>query len=51
MDKLYDLSHPFSSGMPVYPGDEPVLLERRRSATQTVTPPTAFRLGCTQALI
>lgn len=32
MDKLYDLSHPFSSGMPVYPGDEPVLLERRRSA-------------------
>ena len=31
MPRLYDLSYPFENQMPVYPGDDPVVLSQRRS--------------------
>ena len=34
MAQLYDLSYPFWVQMPVYPGDEPVVLRQKRSAAQ-----------------
>ena len=34
MSRIYDLSHPYQHQMPVYPGDDPVVLRETRSAAK-----------------